>query len=401
VPALGRNDDETTGGLTTLFSRRLRGLLAIAFALGTLPVGVSGALAANGLTLTTPYPSVTVSPGTQVAFDLSIETTDAARVNLSVTGAPASWKTALHGGGYVVGAVETDGTKATTVRLDVDVPTDATGSAHLVVTGSSGGTTVTLPLDIKVEANAEGEITVTPDFTALRGPANQSFTFNLAIANKTPEDVSFTATGEGPTGWSVDVTLTGQAQAVSGTAKAGGSSNVAVKVTPADNAEASTYKIAVVATVAGKQYPIELSIEVTGSYSLQVSTPTQVLSVNGPAGSVTEQVFTITNTGTAAITDVKTTATLPTNWKAEYDPPTIASLEPNVPQNVTVKITPASDAISGDYSLTVTARGAEANDSADVRFTVEASLVGALIGAGLIVVFIGGLLWVFRRYGRR
>ena len=384
-----------------MFARRLRGLLAIAFALGTLPLGVSGVLAANGLTLTTPYPGVTVSPGTQVSFDLSLATTNPARIDLAVTGAPASWKATLHGGVFVVGAVENDGDKATTVRLDVDVPDDATGSARLVVTASSAGETVTLPLDIKVEANAAGEITVTPDYTALRGAANQSFTFNLAIANQTAEDVSYTATGEGPTGWSVDVTLTGQAQAVSGTAKAGGSSSVAVKVTPADNAEANTYKVAVVATVAGKQYPIELSVEITGSYALTLSTPSQVLSVNGPAGNVTEQVFTITNKGTAPVTDVKVTATLPTNWKAEYDPATIASLAPGVPQNVTVKITPASDAISGDYSLTVTARGAEANDSAEVRFTVEASLVGALIGAGLIVVFIGGLLWVFRRYGRR
>ena len=89
------------------------------------------------------------------------------------------------------------------------------------------------------------------------------------------------------------------------------------------------------------------------------------------------------------MTDVKTSATLPTNWKAEYDPPTIASLEPGVPQNVTVKITPAADAISGGYSLTVTARGAEANDSAEIRFTLEASLVGALIGAGLEAIRVG------------
>jgi uncharacterized repeat protein (TIGR01451 family) len=384
-----------------LFARRLRGLLAIAFALGTLPLGVSSVLAANGLTLTTPYPAVTVSPGTQVAFDLSIETTDAARVDLSVAGAPATWKVALHGGGYVVGAVETDGSKATTVRLDVDVPDDATGAAHVIVTAASGGSTVTLPLDIKVEANAEGEITVTPDFTALRGPANQSFTFNLTIANQTPEDVSYTATGEGPTGWSVDVTLTGQAQAVSGTVKAGGTSNVAVKVSAADNADAGSYKIAVVATVGGKQYPIELGVEITGSYALTLSTPTQVLSASGPAGSVTEQVFTITNNGTAPVTNVKTTGSLPSGWKAEFEPATIESIEPGSPVTVTAKITPASDAISGDYSLNFTATGEEANDTAEIRFTVEASLVGALIGIVLIVLIIGGLLWVFRRYGRR
>jgi uncharacterized membrane protein len=384
-----------------LFARRLRGMLAIAFALGALPLGASGALAANGLTLTTPYPAVTVSPGTQVSFDLSVNTTDPARVDLTVTGAPASWKATLHGGGYVVGAVETDGAKATTVRLDVDVPADATGAAHLVATASSTGSTVTLPLDIKVEANAEGEITVKPDFTALRGPANQSFTFNLTITNGTPEDVSYTATGEGPTGWAVDVTLTGQAQAVSGTAKAGGSSNVAVKVTPADNAAANTYKVAVVATVAGKQFPIELSVEITGSYALALSTPTQVLSASGPSGSVTDQVFSITNNGTAPVTNVKMSGSLPTNWKVEFEPATIPSVAAGQPVSVTAHITPAADAISGDYSLTFTATGEEANDSAEIRFTVEASIVGALIGIVIIVAIFAGLFWIFRRYGRR
>lgn len=384
-----------------MFSRRLRGLLSIAFALGTLPLGVSGALAANGLTLTTPYPAITVSPGTQVAFDLSLQTTDPARIDLAVSGAPASWKAVLRGGGRVVAAVQTDGDKATTVRLDVDVPTDATGPARIVVTATSSGTTVTLPLDINVQADAGGVVTVKPDYTALKGSSNQSYTFNLTISNQTPADVSYTATGEGPTGWTVDVTLTGQEQAVSGTAKAGGTNNVAVKVTPASNADAGTYKVAVVATVGGKQFPIELGLEITGSYALTLSTPTQVLSANGPAGNATDETFTITNNGTAPVTNVVVSGSLPTNWKATYDPPTIASIAAGQAVNVTAKITPSADAIAGDYSLTFTAKGQEANDSAEIRFTVEASLVGALIAVGLIVIIIGGLLWVFRRYGRR
>lgn len=384
-----------------MFSRRLRGLLSIAFALGTIPLFVPGALAANGLTLTTPYPAVTVSPGTQVSFDLSLETTNAARIDLAVSGAPSSWKATLHGGGYVVGAVQTDGTKATVVRLDVDVPDDATGSAKLTVTATSAGETASLALDIKVEADAGGEITVKPDYTALRGSSNQSFTFNLAIANGTPEDVSYTATGEGPDGWTVDVTLTGQAQAVSGTAKAGASASAAVRVTPATTADAGTYKVAVVATVSGQPYPIELDVEITGSYSLVLSTPTQVLSAHGPAGNVTEQIFTISNSGTAPVTNVVMSASLPANWKAEYDPPTIPSIAAGQPATVTAKITPSADAIAGDYSLTFTAKGKEANDNAEIRFTVEASLIGALIGGALIVAFIVGLLWVFRRYGRR
>lgn len=381
-------------------SRRRRGLLSLALVLGLAPALAPTALAA-GLTVTTPYPSVVVSPGTQVSFDLSIETSNETRVSLSVSGTPASWKASLHGGGYVVGAVQTNGDDPTTVRLDVDVPDDATGSTTITVTANDGDSTVTLPLEIKVEADAGGEVKVTPDYTALRGTSNQSMTFNLSINNQTPEDLSYTATGEGPTGWTVDVTLTGQAQAVSGTVKSNGTSNAAVKVTPADNASAGTYPIAVVVTVGGQQYPVSLSVEVTGSYSLIVTTPTTVLSASGNAGSVMEQQFTIRNTGTAPVSTVVMTGDLPTNWKVEFDPGTTESIAAGQEVTVTARITPASDAISGDYALTFTARGEEANDQVDIRFTVATSIIGGLIGALLIIAAVGGLWWVFRRYGRR
>lgn len=384
-----------------MFSRRLRGVLSIALALWVLPLGVSGALAADGLTLTTSYPQITVSPGTQASFEINVQTTQAARVNLSLTGAPASWKAALHGGGFVVSAVETDGKAATLVRLDISVPADATGTTSMTITGTTGSSTVTLPLEVKVEANAGGEVTVKPDYTALRGSANQPFSFNLSIANQKGEDLSYTAVGEGPVGWTVDVTLTGQSQAVSGTVKANSAANVAVKVTPADNAEAGTYQVQVVATVGGTQFPVALEVDITGSYSLSLATPNQLLSGHGPSGGATEQQFTITNTGTAPVTNLTMTVTPPTNWTVVFSPETIATITPDSPVTVTAKITPSGDAIAGDYSLTFNARATEASDSANFRFTVETSLVGALIAGVVILASVGGLLWVFQRYGRR
>jgi uncharacterized membrane protein len=358
-------------------------------------------LAAEGLKLTTPYPGLTVSPGANVSFDLSVETTAPARVDLALSGVPASWNAQLHGGGFIVSTVQTDGDKATDIRLDVEVPQDANGTTNITVTATSTGSTVTLPLTIKVEADAGGEVKVTPDYTTLRGSSASSFTFNLNIHNGKAEDLTFTATGEGPTGWTVDVTITGQAQAVSGVVKAGGTSNVAVKVTPADNAEAGTYKNTVVATVGGEQFPIDLSVEVTGSYSLKVSTPTDLLSAHGPSGTVTTQVFRITNTGTAPVNNVVLSASAPNDWKVTFDPETTASIAPGAYADITASITPSGDAIAGDYSVTFTARGDEANNQADVRFTVEASVLGAIVGAALILAAIGGLWWVFRRYGRR
>jgi uncharacterized membrane protein len=384
-----------------LISRRRRGVLSIALAMWLLPLLVPAVQAADGLTMTTQFPDITVSPGTQASFTISVKTTTVARVALTLSGAPTTWNAGLHGGGFVVSSVETNGKDATDVRLDVSVPADASGTTTMTLTGSTGSSTVTLPLSVKVEANAGGTVTVTPDYTQLKGASDSSFTFNLTISNQKDEDLTYTATGEGPDGWTVDVTLTGQSQAVSGTVKAQGTANIAVKVTPATNADAGAYKVPVVATVGGTQYPIELELDITGSYSLTLSTPTQLLSGHGPSGNATSESFTITNTGTAPVTAVAMTVTPPTNWKVDFSPTTVDSIAPGDSATVVANITPTNDAIAGDYSLTFNARGKEANASTDFRFTVETSVIGGIIALVVIVLIVGGLFWVFRRYGRR
>jgi len=387
-----------------LSSRRLRGvLLTSALVLATLPALAPAVIAADALSLTTPFPAVSVSPGNRVSFNLSVKTSSSARVDLTVAGVPASWVAALHGGGFIVSAVETSGTDATEVRLDVDVPADATGKTRITVTAKGNGASVDLPLDINAEANASGEVKVESDYESLRGSSSQPFTFNLNISNQKDQDLTYSATGQGPDGWTVDTKLTGSAQAASATVKAGGTSGVTVTVTPADNAPADTYPIQVTTTVGGEAFTTDLSVEITGSYTLTLSTPDQVLSAHGASGNVTDQTFTITNTGTAPITNVTMSASPPSNWKIEFDPATTDAVQPGQAVNVTAHVTPSGDAIAGDYEIKFTAKAKEATsgDDTTIRFTVEASILGAIVGAALIVAAIGGLYWVFRRYGRR
>jgi uncharacterized membrane protein len=389
--------------LTTLSSRRLRGVLLIsAFVLATAPALAPTAMAADALELTTPFPAVSVSPGNRVTFNLSVKTSSSARVGLSLSGVPSSWTATLHGGGFVVSAVQTSGTDATEVRLDIDVPADATGTTEITVTAQGNGAKVALPLDITSETNASGEVKVDTDITSQKGPSDQTFTFNLNVLNQKDQDLTYSSTpGTTPPGWTVTATLTGSSQATSATVKAGGTSGVTVTVKAADGTEAGTYPVEIVTTVGTEQFTTALSIEITGSYKIEFAQD-QVLSARGPAGGVTEQTFTVTNTGTAAVTDLRLSASsVPTNWTVKFDPESTDSLAPD--QSVTVKaqITPSGNAIAGDYSLSVKATAKEANVSADVRFTVETSILGAIIGAALIVAAVAGLYWVFRRYGRR
>lgn len=380
--------------------RRRRGLISIAMALPVLAWAAIPAGAAQGLTLTTAFPAVTVSPGTKVSFDLKVDTTAPARINLAVEGVPASWSAELHGGGFVVDAVQTDGKAAADVRLDVDVPADATGTTRITVVASDSTSREVLPLEIKVEAAAGGQVTMDTQIKDRIGPADATYTFSLAIHNDTEEDLVYTVAGTGPPGWTVKAEPTGQTQAASATVNAGAVGNVTVTVNAAEDVAAGTYPVNVVATVGSQQLTQELSVEITGSYELAFPA-SQVLSARGPAGGATEQTFTIANTGTAPVTAVKLTATKPTNWQVTFAPETIESIAAGSTAEVKVTFTPAGEAIAGDYSLTIDARGAEASADTSVRFTVETSILGAIIGGALILAAIGGLYWVFRRYGRR
>jgi uncharacterized repeat protein (TIGR01451 family) len=373
---------------------------AAALALG---VAAPAAFAADPLTITTPYPGVAVAPGAKVTFNVSVSTSAPQRVALSLTGVPATWEASLHGGGFLIDAVQTDGTEAASVRVDVDVPAAATGTARMTLTGTlADSTVVQLPLEVRVQANATGAVTLVTDFPSLKGPSSQTFKFNLTLKNDTAEDLTYSVNAQGPTGWTVEATLTGQSQAASAIIKAGSTSGVTVSAEPPNGTPAGTYDIQVVAVAGERNINGSLQVEVTGSYDLALSTADGRLNGHGAAGSASPLAVTVTNSGTAAITNVKLTASPPSGWDVTFEQDTIASLEPGVPVTLNAQVKPSADAIAGDYNITITATGDQSTrDSMEIRYTVETSLLWGVIGAALIVAVAAGIWWVFQRFGRR
>ncbi len=182
--------------------------------------------------------------------------------------------------------------------------------------------------------------------------------------------------------------------------KSGSTSGVSVSVKPPAGVAAGDYDINVAGTAGTKQITQDLKVKITGSFKLTLSTPSQVLNTSGAAGSVTEQQLTVTNDGTADLASVAMTGSGPTNWKFDFDQPTVA-VPAGQTVTVTARITPSADAIAGDYAITFNAKADQASATQDIRFTVQTSLVWAIIGAALIVGVAAGLWWVFQRYGRR
>ena len=106
------------------------------------------------------------------------------------------------------------------------------------------------------------------------------------------------------------------------------------------------------------------------------------------------------NGGTADIPDVALSASAPTGWTVEFEPATV-TVPAGGEVQVTAHLTPSGSAIAGDYVTTFNANSELADDEADIRVTIETSLLWGVVGIGLIALVLGGLWWTFRRYGRR
>jgi uncharacterized membrane protein len=388
---------------------RLGPVSRLALLLGLLAV-IAGpvaplALAAADVSVTTPFPAVVAEPGSTASFKLTLKVGSAHRVDLKANGVPDGWTARFRGGGLVIDGAYVSPGSAPDVSLDVEIPDGATaGSTTITVVASDSGGSDSLPLQLRVADAAAGDVTLTSDFPELKGAAGGDFTFNLTLHNDTAAETTFSMDATGPAGWTVAAKPAGQAQATSTTVKPGSTGSITVTASPPADVAADTYPISVTTTGGGKNAKLDLAVTITGTYTLALSTPDQVLSTSANAGSEKDLTLTLSNTGSAPITNLALTANAPTGWKVEFAPATVESLPPTGtggPVTVTAKITPSGDAIAGDYEMTITGKGAEATDDVSIRVRVETPQLWWIVGIVLIVLVFAGLYWVFRTYGRR
>lgn len=376
------------------------GVALLLVALVVLFVGTSSALA---VTVSTPYPEVTVKAGQTVTLEVAVKDTVVQRMSLSLQGVPEGWEASLLGGGRPVSAVITDPEEDRLLSLQVKVPADAPeGTVSMNVVARSGAGTVTLPIAMTVSHEEGGTTSLEPEYSALRGPADAEFSFDLTLKNDSEQEQTYNLSVNAPEGWTVSLKPSGATQETpTVTVEPGSSQRLDLKVTPPEDAEAGKYDLAVMATGGGEEVVTPLQVEITGTYELALTTPDGRLNAEIKAGTTTKVTFVVQNNGTAPVQGLKLSATPPTNWEVTFEPSVIDVLPANQQQEVVAKFTPAENAIAGDYVVTVSARADQASTSSDIRVTVKTSTLWGVIGVLIAIAAIVILALVFRRFGHR
>lgn len=382
--------------------RSIRVLATIAAAGAALAAVGAPSAAQIGISITTPYPAVAVEAGETATFDLQVTAGGRERVDLAVTQKPKGWDATLRGGGFVIDGVFTDPDQAPQAQLEVDVPAEAKGGTYrVVVAASSSAGSDSLELDLRVAKTATGSLELTSQFPSLQGPSDATFTFDLEVTNNNPQETTFSLEALGPEGWQVTARPAGQEQASTLIVAGGQTGSLTVTADPPDDVVANTYPIQVGVSGGGRDAATELQVEITGNFAMTVTTPDERLNVDVVADRTTNIALLVVNDGTAPLVGVELAATPPTDWNVEFTPPVIDQIAPGASAQAVASITPAGNAVAGDYVVTIDARIPETTSQMELRTTVKTSGFWGFVGILLIAGALVGLSWVFRRYGRR
>jgi uncharacterized membrane protein len=398
--------------------RPVRTIAALVFALmlAAMPfAGVTVARADGGLSISTQYPGITVSPGEDVTFALSVENETASPQNVALSvdpdTLPAGWEAYFEGGGNPVSRVYVDDADSdnniVTVNLVLDIPEDVASGPNTIIVKAQGenGAADTLRLDVNIEEEEYKQGKLVSQYQEQQGSSTTIFSYTMTLTNSSSKAQAYTLSAGAPDGWQVSFYSSDGLQIASVNLEGNRGQTITMKADPPTDVAAGTYTIPVsaVSAVSGNvPLSVTFTAVVTGTYGMTLTTPSGLVSVDAIAGKSSTVTLTVKNTGTADLKDISlVTANVPADWAVRYETPKIDTLAAGQSMDVVAYIDAAADAINGDYVVSIKAKTSEVTSQVDFRVAVQTSTVWGIVGIAIVVVVVVALIFVFRKFGRR
>ncbi|CAG5019043.1 hypothetical protein DYBT9275_06137 [Dyadobacter sp. CECT 9275] len=234
----------------------------------------------------------------------------------------------------------------------------------------------------------------------LEASANEPFRYSATLKNGAAQPKFYALDAKAPDGWQVSFRTLGS-PVTSVQVQAGASQEISVELSASPYSKPGKYAIPVTAVSPGDTLRLNLEAVLKGAYKIELTTPSGRLSENVTEGSVEEIVCTIRNTGTMPLTNVELSAQTPAKWQVTFEPAKVERIDPSGSIDVTAKVHVPDKTIAGDYVSTFTAKTQNANADAAFRITVKTSLLSGWLGVLVILLSIGLIFRLIKKYGRR
>lgn len=375
-------------------------LLVTAFA---SPLTVS---AAGGLELYTDYPGLSAKAGDSqnISLYISNETGSSLDASLSVLSIPDGWEGYFSGGGSQISRAHVQNGDAASVNFNLQIPEDAQDGTYTIElqAASDTGFSDVMELTFDIQEIQYGQSSLEAEYPEQEGASGTSFSFNATIINNNAADQSYSLSAQTPAGWQVSFKPSGEStQVASIEVPSASSQGLTVSVVPPENVEAGEYTIPISAISAGDSLSTDLNVTITGTYALELSTPSGLLSFDAHANKKTDLTLTVTNNSNVELQNLTLTSSAPSDWTVTFDTPTIDVLEAGATVEVAAHVTPGSSAMTGDYVNSFTVSCSEVSDSAEFRVSVKTETIWGIVAILIILALIACVGAVFKKYGRR
>jgi uncharacterized membrane protein len=350
--------------------------------------------------LYSPYTRISVSPGKTIDYSIQIinNSSSIQTVPVAVTGLPRSWTHTLKSGSWDISRIAVLPKGKQTISLSVAVPLKVNkgGYRFHLDAGQFGS----LPFTVEVSRQGSYKTAFSTKQPNLEGAANSTFTFNASLQNQTADTQLYALRAEPPPGWNVTFKANYK-EVASVNVDANHTQSITITVNPPDQVAAGKYKIPVFATTPHTSAALDLEMVITGSYAMELTTPTGLLSTDITAGDQKRIPLSVKNTGSAPLKKIAMSFTAPEDWDVSFDPKSIDMLPPGRTAQVFATIKASKDAIAGDYDANLQAKTPETSSKAAFRVSVRTPLLWGWIGMVIILLAIGSVYYLFRKYGRR
>ena len=365
----------------------------------------------RGITMNFEYPEVIINQGDDVTVDLIVKNIGKRDENVYFTmaSAPTGWKTKIKTYSFSISSVHVPEDTEKSIQFYAEPGKDTKpGTYAFKVKGKNEDGKLKVSHILKVtmrerkEEIKKGEIELTTSYPVLQGQNDAKFEFSIDLKNKTDKENTFNLTAKVPKNWQANFKPPYEDKYISSLRlKDNENKSLNVEVTPDRFCKAGDYLIPVTVTAGGSKAEAELKVIITGTYKLEAGTPTGLLSLETEKGEPGNMSVYVKNNGSATIPNIEFLSVKPENWKVEFKPEKIEYIDPGDLKQVEVSITPAEEALVGDYAVGLSIRGEKTSDDLEMRITVKASAVWGWIGIGIIVLVILGLFGLFVTLGRR
>ncbi|MCD7935643.1 MAG: NEW3 domain-containing protein [Tannerellaceae bacterium] len=374
--------------------------LLFVFLIGLLPANLYAERNEKSVLLYTPYTKISVPPGESIDYSIDVINNGNEVINPSIStkGIPRGWDYTLKSGGWSISQLAVLPNEKKTVSLKVEVPMKVNkGTYNFSIHAGELGE---LPLTVIVSEQGTYQTEFQTSQPNMEGNSKSTFTFNATLKNRTAEQQLYALKAITERGWNV-VFKANYKQATSAQVEPNATENITIEITPPASIEAGSYKIPVEATTSNTSAQLELEVVITGSYQMDLSTPRGLLSTDITAGDTKKIDLVVKNSGSAELKDIQLSGSKPVDWELTFEPATIERLPVGSTAQVTATIRASKKALPGDYITRMEAKTPEVNSTTEFRITVKTPLIYGWLGLVIIVAVLGGIIYLFRKYGRR